>query len=184
MVLLLAKQHQERELGLCTSRQKSVCVMCRVFGESESECIRESSEKCGGQEIAGLPEDRKRKWCKLAKRLRKLSAVVGVWWVGWGGQCCRVWYPAAAPSFFIINRVKCIKGCVTIFLPPPSHLVVCARALARLARTKLLRLLYKESYIFLLVRCLLVFYCVVKRVGHRCNNVLCFYKNNAFVVWT
>ena len=61
MVLLPAKPHRERELGLCTSRQKSVCEACRLFGESESECIRESSRKCGGQEKAGLSDDRKRK---------------------------------------------------------------------------------------------------------------------------
>jgi hypothetical protein len=44
-----------------------VCEVCRLFGESESECIRESSKKCGGQEKAGLPDDRKRKWCKVAR---------------------------------------------------------------------------------------------------------------------
>ena len=76
MVLLPAKPHRERELGLCTSRQKSVCEVCRLFGESESECIRESSRKCGGQDKAGLPEDRKRKWCKVAK------------WLGKAVSCC------------------------------------------------------------------------------------------------
>jgi hypothetical protein len=125
MVLLPAKPHRERELGLCTSRQKSVCEACRLFGESESECIRESSRKCGGQEKAGLSDDRKRKVLQGCQMIEK-----AVSWRGCvvGGQCCRVWYPAAAPYFFIIDRIQCIKGCATLFLPPPSHLVVCVRA--------------------------------------------------------
>jgi hypothetical protein len=32
-VLLLAKPHRERELGLCTSWQKSVCVVCRIIDQ-------------------------------------------------------------------------------------------------------------------------------------------------------
>ncbi len=62
--------------------RKSVCEVCRNIGESESEWIRESTQKCGGQEKAGLPEDRKRKWCEVAKWKRKPSADVGVQWAG------------------------------------------------------------------------------------------------------
>ena len=65
-----------------------MCVVCRLFGESESECIRESSKKCGGQEKAGLPDDRKRKWCKVAKWMGKQSAVVcAVCVEGGAGRC-------------------------------------------------------------------------------------------------
>jgi hypothetical protein len=65
--------------------------------------------------------------------------------------------------FFYYRQSTVHKG-LRHYLPSPlPPILLCARALARLARTKLSRLLYKESYIFLLVRCLLVFYSVIKR---------------------
>ena len=86
--------------------------------------------------------------------------------------------------FFYYRQNTVHKG-LRNSLPPPSlpSCCVCARALARLARTKLSRLLYKESYIFFISTLFASVYSVIKRgVSYRCNNVLCFMKNNAFVV--
>ena len=60
---------------------------------------------------------------------------------------------------------------------------MCARALARLARTKLSRLLYKKKVIFFISTLFPnVLVCYKKGFSHRCNDVLCFNKNDAFVV--
>ena len=136
--------------------------MCRFFGESESECIRESSVKCGGQEKAGLPADRKRKWCKVVKWFGESSQLSWVCGVGRGVLPCVI---SGRGTVFFYYRQRLVHKGLRHYLPSPlPPILLCARALARLARTKLSRLLYKESYIFLLVRCLLVFYSVIKRV--------------------
>jgi hypothetical protein len=128
-VLLPAKPHREREFGLCTSRQKSVCEVCRNIGESERECIRESIQKCGGQEKAGLPKDRKRKWCKVAKWMRKPSAVVGCVW-GRVGNVAVCGIRPRHPIFFIIDRVVVHKGVCTLSLPSLSCVCACAHVVA------------------------------------------------------
>ena len=140
-VLLPAKPHRERELGLCTSRQKSVCEACRLFGESESECIRESSKKCGGQEKAGLSDGRKRKWCRVAKWLGESSQLSWVCVVS--GRAVLPCVISGRGTVFFYYRQNTVHKGLRNYLPssPLPPVLLCARALARLARTKLSRLL-------------------------------------------
>ncbi len=62
-----------------------MCEACRIFGKSESECIRESSKNVGGQEKAGLPDDRKRKVVQGCQMIEKAVSCRGCV-VGWAGS--------------------------------------------------------------------------------------------------
>ena len=85
---------------------------------------------------------------------------------GWGRAVLPCVISGRGTIFFYYRQRLVHKGLRHYLSPsplPPVLLCVRARALARLARSKLSRLLYRERYIFLLVRCLLMFYSVIKK---------------------
>ena len=122
-VLLPASQHREREFGLCTSRQKSVCEVCKNIGESESEWIRESTQEVWGAGESGVargPETEVVRGCQMDEKAVSCRGCV----VGRVVMACVI---SGRGTVFFYYRQRLVHKGLRYSLSPPSLPSCCVR---------------------------------------------------------